>query len=495
MNIYSWLRENARTRPDKVGIRYRDREVTYSEIASLTGRLGTAFKAAGVGRGDNVTIVLPNIPEFVISYMAAVSIGAVAVPVNPTFTSRELEHILKDSDSKAVVLEAGNLKTYEGIREECPLNIVITTGEEGNFAQWTSGPDRGIAEEMEPDDTAAMIYSSGLTGYPMGAMLTHRNLDHNSDLVRRCAGGDDTDTTLTVIPCFHSFSASVNMLSMLRYGGTTYLMKGLDFKELNHAISKCGITCICAVPTLFYGLLLHPDVQDLDYTGMKVILAGGSALSMEIYNGFKERFHVDIRQGYGLTEASPVCAYNFNDRKLKPASIGLPMPEVEARIVDEGGTVLKPHEKGELLFKGPNIMKGYYKREKETREIIRDGWLYTGDLGYMDEDGYLFITGYKKDMIITSGFNVYCKEVEGVLNSIPGVRESAIAGIPDLMRGAIIKAYIVADNSGLTENDVKHLARKMLAPYKTPRKVEFVPEILRDKNGKAVLPENQPQKT
>ncbi|HQJ09029.1 MAG TPA: AMP-binding protein [Deltaproteobacteria bacterium] len=495
MNIYSWLRENARVRPDKTGIRYRDTKLTYSELVSLTGKLGTALTSAGIGRGDNIVIVLPNIPEFAVSYMAAVSIGAVAVPVNPTFTSRELAHILKDSDAKAVILEGTNQKTYENIREECPLSIVITTGEGGNFSQWSSGPDRGIMEEMEPDDTAAMIYSSGLTGYPMGAMLTYRNLDHNSDLVRRCAGGDDTDTALTVIPCFHSFSASVNLLSMLRYGGTAYLMKGLDFKELNHAISKGGVTCICAVPTLFYGLLLHPDVQDLDYTGMKVILAGGSALSMEIYNGFKERFHVDIRQGYGLTEASPVCAYNYHPVKLKPMSIGIPVPEVEARIVDEQGTVLKPHEKGEILFKGPNVMKGYYKREKETREIIRDGWLYTGDLGYMDEDGFLYITGYKKDMIITSGFNVYCKEVEGVLNSIPGVKDSAITGIPDLMRGAIIKAYVVTDGSDLTENDVKHLARKMLAPYKTPRKVEFVPEILRDENGKAVIPENQSKKT
>lgn len=487
MNIYSWLREHARNRPEKVGVRFRDTKITYSELSSLTGRLGTALKAAGIGRGDHITIVLPNIPEFVISYMAAVGLGAVATPVNPTFTSRELAHILNDSDSKAIVLEGSNRSTYENIREQCPLSIVITTGEGGNFSQWVSGPDHGIMEEMEPDDTAAMIYSSGLTGYPMGAMLTHGNLDHNSDLVRQCADGDDTDTALTVIPCFHSFSASVNLLSMLRYGGTSYLVKGLDFRELNHVISQGGITCICAVPTLFYGLLLHPDVQGLDYTKMKIILAGGSALSMEIYHGFKERFFVDIRQGYGLTEASPVCAYNANNLKLKPESIGPAVPGVQARIVDDQGNVLKAHEKGEIIFKGPNIMKGYYKREAETREIIRDGWLYTGDLGYMDEDGYLYITGYKKDMVITSGFNVYCKEVENVLNSIPGVKDSAITGIPDLMRGAIIKAYVVTDNSGLTESDVKHLARKMLAPYKTPRKVEFVSVIQRDSNGKALL--------
>ena len=186
-------------------------------------------------------------------------------------------------------------------------------------------------------------------------------------------------------------------------------------------------------------------------------------------------------------EASPVCAFNDPRRPLKPESIGQPVPDVQVRIIDEQGATLKPYEKGEILFRGPNIMKGYYKREKETREIIRDGWLHTGDLGYVDEDGYIYITGYKKEMIITSGFNVYNKEVENVLNSIPGIKDSAITGVPDLMRGAIIKAYVVAEDHALTENDVKKLARKMLASYKTPRKVEFVQEIPRDKNGKALI--------
>jgi len=487
MNIYSWLKEHAENRPDKTAVRYRDIALSYADLFSLTARLGTALRDAGVGRGDHVTIVLPNTPEFVISYMAIVGIGAVAVPVNPSFTSRELAHVLQDSGSKALIMETNNLSTYTDIRGRHPLDIVISTGEEGNFSQWTSGEDKGIIEDMDPDDTAAMIYSSGLTGHPMGAMLTHRNLDHNSDLMRKCADADDTDTTLTLIPCFHSFSASVNMLSMLRYGGTAYLLKSLDFKELQHVLTTGAITAICAVPTLFYGLVYHPDLQGIDYTHMRVLIAGGSALPIEVYTAFRERFHTDIRQGYGITEASPVCAFNDLHHPLKPESIGPPVPDVQARIVDERGRALRPNEKGEILFKGPNIMKGYYRHEKETREIIRDGWLYTGDLGYMDEDGYLYITGYKKEMIITSGFNVYNKEVENVLNSIPGVRDSAITGIPDLMRGAIIKAFVVAEDHSLTENDVKKLARKMLASYKTPRKVEFVSEIPRDEKGRALI--------
>ena len=487
MNIYSWLKDNAQKRPDKVCLRFKDDQITFSELFRLTSSLGSALKKAGIARGDHVTMVLPNIPEFVISYMGIIGIGAVVTTVNPSYTSRELEHILKDSDSRGIILETNNLDTYEAIQDECRQDIVITTGEDGNFSQWVSGEGDEGFEDMDLDDVAVMIYSSGLTGYPMGAMLTQRNLDHQSDLVRLCLDGDDSDTTLTLIPCFHSFSASGNMLSMLRYGGTIYLMKKLDFKELHSALTEGGITLICAVPTLFYGLLHHPEMQDIDYTRMRAMIAGGSALSLEVYNAFKERFNADVRQGYGITEASPVCAVNNIHVKIKPESIGPTVPGVEARIVDDDGRTLGPNEKGEILFKGPNIMKGYYNKEQETKDTIRDGWLYTGDLGYMDEDGYIYITGYKKDMIITSGFNVYCQEVVNILNSIPGVKDSAITGIPDLMRGAIIKAYVVTDDPDLTENDVKKSARKMLASYKTPRKVVFVNDIPRDSNGKALM--------
>jgi len=487
MNLYSWLQTHAQERPAKTAIRFRDREITFSDLYRLTDSLGSSLKKAGIKNDDHVTLMLPNIPEFIVTYMAVIGIGAVVTPVNPSYTSRELKHILSDSESKALVIEYDNIGTYEAIAGECPQEVVITAGKEGNFPQWVTLSGSGIVEDRDRDDVAAMIYSSGLTGYPMGVMLTQGNLDHNSDLLRICMNGDDTDTTLTVIPCFHSFSASVNMLSMLRYGGTVYLMKKLDFKELHHALTDVGISIICAVPTLFYGLVHHPDLADIDYTRMKTLIAGGSALPIEVYNAFKQKFHTDLRQGYGITEASPVCAVNQKHLPIKPASIGTTVPGVSCRVEDDAGNILKPGEAGELLFKGPNIMKGYYNQEEETRRIITDGWLHTGDLGYMDEDGFIYITGYKKDMVITSGFNVYSREVVNVLNSMDGIRDSAIIGEPDLMRGAIIKAFVVRDDENLTEDEIKKFARKQLAPFKTPRKVEFVPEILRDEKGKVVL--------
>jgi len=486
MNLYSWLQSHAKARPAKVAIRFKDKEITFSELYKLTDSLATSLRKAGIKRDDHVTLMLPNMPEFVITYMAAIGAGAAVTLVNPSYTSRELRHILTDSDSKALIIEHDNVDTYEAIAQECPQSVVITAGKEGNFSLWVSDKGSGIIEDREMDDVAVMIYSSGLSGYPMGAMLTQGNLDHNSDLVRICMDGDETDTTLTVIPCFHSFSASVNMLSMIRYGGTIYLMKKLDFKELRHAIAECGISVISAVPTLFYGLVHHPDLAELSYTHMKTLIAGGSALPIEVYNAFKDKFHAELRQGYGLTEASPVCSVNQKHLPIKPASIGTTVPGVTARVEDDNGNILKPGEIGEILFRGPNIMKGYYKQEQETRRVITDGWLHTGDLGYMDEDGFIFITGYKKDMVITSGFNVYCREVVNVLNSIPGIRDSAIIGEPDLMRGAIIKAFIVRENANLTEDEVKKFARKQLAPFKAPRKVEFVSEIPRDEKGKAL---------
>jgi long-chain acyl-CoA synthetase len=484
MNIYGFVEENFRLRPNKAAIKTKDREISYAELTTLTRGLGSNLRKAGIDFGDHVTLMLPNIPEFIISYMATAGIGATIVPVNPTYTSRELLHILSDSDSKALIIEASNVDTYLEAKEKHPVKTIITTGENGNFNEWITGSNQPILVETGNDDVASMVYSSGLTGYPMGAQLTHGNLDHNSGLMGRVYNGTDKEAALTVIPCFHSFSASINMLSHLRLGGTVYLMRRPDFKEIGQAVNSVGITNICAVPTLFFGLVNHPDVQNVSYSNMRFLIAGGSALSIDIYNAFKEKFGFEIMQGYGITEASPVCSVNRIYGQNKPESIGLPVPDVDVRIIDESGKTLAPGQYGQILFKGPNIMKGYYKKPKETADIIKDGWLHTGDLGYVDEDGFIYINGYIKDMIITSGFNVYCKEVQNVLAEIPGVKESAITGEPDLMRGAVIKAYIVRDNPALTDDDVKHFARKRLAPYKTPRIVVFVDKIPRDEKGK-----------
>jgi len=344
-------------------------------------------------------------------------------------------------------------------------------------------------EEREPDDVAAMIYSSGLTGYPMGAMLTQGNLDHQSDLLRLCMDADDTDTTLTLIPCFHSFSISTNLLSMIRYGGTAYLMKKLDFKELHYALSEGGVTSICAVPTLFYGMVFHPDLSDIDYTHMRSLIAGGSALSMEVFQAFKDRFHTELCQGYGITEASPVCSVNNRHVENRPASIGLPVPGVEARVADDEGRTVGPLETGELLFRGPNIMKGYYKKEKETREIVRDGWLYTGDLAYKDDEGFIFFADRAKDLIIRGGENIFPAEIEDALRKHPKVMDVAVLGYPHPRLVEIVMA-IIQPKEGETivdEEIINFVKEKGLAKYKWPEKMVYT-TIPRNPAGKIEKP-------
>ncbi len=483
MNIYGWLRENAQQRPDKVCLKYSGGELSFAELDRQTRAFGTSLRAKGVGRGDRVVIVLNNSPEFVISYMGIIGLGAVVVPVNPAYSPRELQHILSDSEAKGLVIEKAKFNNYEKIQDVCPLDVVITAGEGSSFAEWTSGPADEIYTEVDSHDVAAFVYSAGLTGYAMGAMLTHGNLDHNADLMRIVMGCGENDTTLVLIPCFHTFSASVNMLSMLRYGGCMYVMKTADFGELKYALTEGGVTAMGVVPTLCFGFTHHPEMQDVDFSKVHTIISGGAALPMEIYDEFKKRHGVEILQGYGLTEASPVCATNDHKRN-RPGSIGPVVPGVEVRVVDGDGNILAPGVEGELMFRGANVMKGYYERPQESADILEDGWLHTGDLGYVDEDGYIFITGYLKEMIIVSGFNVYCREVEEVLQEMDGVVDCAIVGVPDLIRGAIVKAYIVPKDAEVSEKVIRKEARRQLASYKTPREVVFVESIPRDAEGK-----------
>ena len=487
MNIYSWLRDSASDKPGKVCLTYKGRELTYGEFKRLTDAFGTSLRLAGIGRGDFVTMVLPNSSEFMIAYLAIAGIGAVVVPVNPAYSPRELAHILKDSGSKALIIERSKVSNYEAIQAQCPLETVITVGDDGNFQTWVSGKADELGEDMASDDVAAMVYSAGLTGYAMGAMLTHGNLSHNSDLMRQCFNCDETDRALVMIPCFHTFSASANFLSMIRLGASMHVMKGMDLAELKYALTEGGVTTVGAVPPLCFAFVHHPDLQTIDYKRLKAIISGGAALPLEIYHAFKERYGCEIYEGYGLTEASPVCSVNSIHKPVKPGSIGTVVPEVEVRVVDENGADVPVGSGGELIFRGPNVMKGYYRHERETNDIIRDGWLYTGDLGHVDADGYIYITGFKKEMIIVSGFNVYNREVEGVLKSIAGVRDAAIVGLPDLMRGATIRAYVVKEaGAELSEKELKVQARSQLANYKTPREFVFVDAIPRDANGKVL---------
>jgi long-chain acyl-CoA synthetase len=460
-----------------------DRRITYRELERAACALANHLRSEGLGKGDKVALMLPNCPEFIIAYFGIQKMGGVAVTLNVQSTPYELRHLLGNSDTRCLIMQDALAKRFEEIREELPLcsRLITTNGPEGNspFREIVAkGPFTTEIPEIDDDDPAVMIYTAGLTGKPLGAVLTHRNLLTQSLLLRTIVQRNEEDVGLAVIPFFHSFGAVANMLSPLRIGAGVVLMDRFTLDGIFGAIEKERATYIAAVPRLFLGMFFHEGAEQYQVDSLKVCITGGAAMPAEFIPAFEQKFNVRIMEGYGLTEASPVSSFSRLDMPQKPGSIGVPIPGVAAKIVDEKGRELPRGGVGELVLQGENIMKGYYKDPKATAQVIQEGWLYTSDLGRMDGDGYIFLTGRKKRMIITSGFNVYPREIEIVLGLHPAVQAARIVGKEDLLRGEIVKALVVKKTGAeVEERELLKHCRTYLSTYKVPREIEFVTEI------------------
>jgi long-chain acyl-CoA synthetase len=471
------LAETCRRYPDNTALIYEDQTIDYRTLDRAVSALAHHFQALGLGKGDKAALMLPNCPEFVVAYFACQKIGAVAVTLNVLSTSYELSHLLADSDARVFITQPALTRRFEEIRKDLPLcRHLLTTDDLKRIA--AEGPITIDIPDIAPDDPAVMIYTSGLTGKPLGAMLTQHNLLTQSDLIRIVCKGTEHFRSLAVIPLFHSFGAVVNMLAPIRVGARIVLMERFTLDSIFKTIDKEKVNYIAAVPRLFMGMVFHDKADQYDVSSLEFCITGGSAMPPEFIPLFREKFGVLLVEGYGLTEASPVCSVSRLEMPVKPGSIGTPIPGARARVVDEAGRELPTGEIGELLIQGDNVMKGYYKNPEMTAKVIREGWLHTGDLARIDEGGYIFLTGRLKRMVITSGFNVYPVEVETVLNMHPCVQASRIEGKPDLIRGEIVKALIVPkpgvapDEKGI----MKH-CRMYLSSYKIPREIEFVDKI------------------
>lgn len=410
-------------------------------------------------------------------------LGAVAVPLNTSSTPYELSHLLDNSDTKVLVTTQPVRRRYEEIRDKlATCKKIIIVDEPAQVAAFkkavSSGDIPEISEKINPDDPAAIIYTSGLTGKALGAVLTHRNLYSQSHLTQTYVKRTYKDVGLCLIPLFHSFGATVNMINVVRSGCSVVMMDRFTMDGLFGAIQKEKITYICAVPRLYLGMIFHEGTANFDISSLEVCVTGGAAMPPEFIAPFEEKFHAKIIEGYGLTEASPACSFNMLDRPQKPGSIGRALSGTEIIIADEEGRELPRGQVGELIVRGENVMQGYYKAEKATASVIRDGWLHTGDLGRMDEDGYIFLTGLKKRMIITSGFNVYPKEIEDVLNMHPAVRQAEVVGKKDLMRGEVVLVRIILKSgASVDDKEILKYCRTYLSSYKVPREVKFVEKI------------------
>lgn len=483
MNLGRMLEETCVRHAGCVALIHEEKHISYSSLNGAVNTLGGRLRKAGLDKGDRIALMLPNCPEFVIAYFAIQKIGAVAVTVNTVSTPYELQHLLENSDAKCLITSEAMADKFEAIRAKLPLckTLLLSDGPgvEASLGDAAAvSPFRFDTADTEADDPAVMIYTSGLTGRPLGAVLTHRNLRTQADLLMTVCQATENDRGLAVIPCFHSFGAVVNMLCAIRVGASMVLTERSSPESILGLIEKEKVTYVAAVPRLFIGMIMQEGTEKFDVSSLKFCITGGAAMPVEMFSLFEKKFAVKIMEGYGLTEASPVCTFSRIDTVQKCGSVGVTVPGVEVKVIDKDGKEVPRGATGELVVRGENVMKGYYRDEGATALVIKDGWLYTGDLARLDEDGYVFLTGRKKRMIITSGFNVYPREVELVLDLHPAVQASSVSGVADLMRGEVVKALILRKAGAAVEKRelVRH-CRTYLSPYKVPSEVEFVESL------------------
>ncbi|MBP7032748.1 MAG: AMP-binding protein [Syntrophobacterales bacterium] len=475
--------DSCSTYKDNTALVYENSRISFSRMDAAVNSLANRLKSIGIGRGDKAALMLPNTPEFPITYFACQKLGAVAVTLNVMSTAYELQYLLDNSDAKALVTSAQSARRFEEIKDRLATcrHLLLTEMDEGPLSlkkALEAGPFEFEPSDAAEDDPAVMIYTSGLTGKPLGAVLTHGNLISQSRLLADLFDGSEKDTGLSLIPLFHSFGAVANMLNPILMGACAVMLDAFSIDSIFKAIETEKITYMTAVPRVYLGMLLQEGTEKYDMSSLKYCVTGGSAMPPAYMPQFEKKFRVPIREGYGLTEASPVCSVTRLHMQQKPGSIGVPIPGVEARIVDDTERELPRGEIGELIVRGPNVMPGYYKDPEATAAVIRNGWLHTGDLALIDADGHIFLKGRKKRMIITSGFNVYPREVEIVLNMHPIVAESKVIGKSDLMRGEVVKALVVKkEGASADEKAILKHCRTYLSSYKIPREIEFVDRL------------------
>jgi len=401
INLVKLLENTVFQYPERVALIRDKKRFTYKQLDHAVNAVAQLLQESGIGKGDKVALMLPNIPEFVYSYFGILKCGAVVVTLNTASTPYELTYLLNNSDSKILITQSFQTKKFDEVREQlttCKQVVAIDSlFQEGELTGDTHHGVPLAAVNITPDDPAVMIYTAGLTGKPLGAVLTHHNLCSQANIIQDIVERTPDDVALALIPLFHAFGATTNMLLVIRAGSSMVMMDHLTMDGLLSAIEREKITYISAVPRLYMGMIFYEKASRYDLSSLKVCITGGAPMPPEFIPVFKQKFGIHVFEGYGLTEASPVCSFNRLDKEPVKGSIGVAMPGIEMKVVDEQGKELSPNQIGEVIVKGDNVMQGYYKDEKATASVIKGGWLYTGDLGRIDEEGYIFLTGRKKE--------------------------------------------------------------------------------------------------
>jgi len=524
-SVQSFLIESARKYPRSTALEYQGNKISYARLNEFSNQFANGLTSLGLTKGSKIAIILPNIPQFVICFWGALKAGLTIVPCNPLYREREIEFQLKDSEADAIVVlnnvynENDFYSSFEKVRPRLTKikHVFVTSLTDflPSIKKQLAGPVKKIQTLSKPDttslvsflannsksepiptplvpeeDLAVIQYTGGTTGISKGAMLTHINLVSNAIMLSKWENGGSSDRMLGVTPFFHTYGLTVCLISPTISGMEIVLLPSFHVKEVLETISKHKITTFPGVATMYIAIMNYPELQKYSVGSIRRCVSGAMALPLEVKKKFDSVTGGNLVEGYGLTEASPVTHCNPIGKGaiVKSGSIGIPIIGTDAKIVDsETGLIDLPMgETGELAVKGPQVMKGYWKNPGETANVMRDGWLLTGDIARMDEDGYFYIVDRKKDMILVSGFNVWPREVEEVLYSHPAVKEAAAVGVRDDFRGEAVKAFVVLkDNSNNPGADaLRDYCKTQLAPYKVPKIIEFRDELPKSLIGK-----------
>jgi len=510
--LYCVLDNAVRDFPENDAIIFQGRKITYRQLAEEVAHMASGLSQRGMKKGQRMAIMLPNCPQYVSAYFAILKIGGIVVNVNPMYVERELEFQLKDAGVQTILALREFYPRLEAVRGKASLKTIILTdlqetGGESPLKKSGAGAAKGVYDyaellemglrlppptvEVNPDEVAVLQYTGGTTGVSKGAMLTHRNL--LTDVLQCVSWNHDAvrgqERMLAALPFFHVYGMTVCMNEALELGATIILLPRFNVDEALEAINLYQPTRFPGVPTMYMAIINHPQINKYNISSIRVCSSGSAPMPVESQRRFEKLTGAKVSEGYGLTEASPVTHANPFNGKRKIGSIGLPRPDVDAKIVDleTGEKNLPPGEEGELCIRGPQVMKGYWNRPEETNRVLRNGWLYTGDIGRMDEEGYFYIVDRKKDMIICSGYNVYPREIEEILYQHPKIQEACIVGVPDPYRGETVKAFVVLkEKEETTAEEIIEFCQKNMAKYKVPTLVEFRQELPKSHVGKVL---------
>ena len=498
-NLAVILSESARRTPDHPVAVFDGGQLTYRQLDQASDRIAANLASAGIGPGNRVALQLPNIPQFLISYFGILKAGGVVVPLNVLLRAPEIAYHLEDSGALVLITWEGVLAEAVKGAEVAGIGAIFAVGHPAGspgalpFERLLDGA--ASAKEMatrQPTDTAVIVYTSGTTGQPKGAELTHIQLYMNADIPGRLFNVQPDDIVITVLPLFHVFGLSSILDVCVRFGCTMSLIPRFTPAAVLAAIQRDRATIFEGVPTMFADLLSFPDLDGYDLSSLRVAISGGASIPAPVLDAFEERLGLVILEGYGMTETASTTTFNPSEAERRAYSVGKPIWGTQTQVWDDEGHPLPPGPEhvGEVVTRGMHVMKGYLNRPEATAEAFTGDWLHTGDLGYIDEDGFLFIVSRKKELIIRGGYNVYPSEIENVLHAHPAVAEAAVVGVPDERLGEEVMAVVIVRGTAeLRESELVSWCRERLAAYKCPRIFQFRSELPKNTLGKVLKDE------